>query len=80
MDQEQDGIVIERAKEFDYHPPHFHVTYGEYNAVYRLADGKLYKSGNRKIPPSMGKGVKDLYSDYKDDFIDAWENLHGKMK
>lgn len=69
-----------RAKEFDYHPPHFHVTYGEYNAVYKLKDGTLYKSGNRKIPPSMVKDVNDLYLHYKDEFIDAWESLHGKIK
>jgi len=75
------GYHVEvRAKEFDYHPPHFHVTYGEYNAVYRLADGKLYKSGNRKISPTMVKDVKNLYMCYRDEFIDAWEQLHGKMK
>lgn len=69
-----------RAKEFEYHPPHFHVSYGEYNAVYRLSDGTLYKSGNEKIPPTMAKDVKDLYFKYKDEFIDAWESLHGGIK
>ena len=67
-----------RAKEFDYHPPHFHVSSVEYNAVYRLADGKLYKSGNKKLPSTMMKDVRDLYLKYKDEFMDAWENLHGK--
>ena len=46
-------LVQVRAKEFDYHPPHFHVLNNEYEAVFRLNDGKLYKDGNKKWTSSM---------------------------
>lgn len=36
---EQRYIVEVRANEFDYHPPHFHVTFNEFSAVFRLSDG-----------------------------------------
>lgn len=69
-----------RAKEFDYHPPHFHVECADYKAVYRLPDGKLYKSGNKKLPPVLEKEIKDLYTDMKDELIGAWELLHNKIQ
>ena len=68
-----------RAKEYDYHPPHFHVLHNEYEAVFRLSDGKLYKDGNKKWTLSMLSEITEWYIDNKDKLIDAWQNLHGKM-
>lgn len=34
-------ILEIRANEFDYHPPHFHVTYNEFSAVFKLSDGTM---------------------------------------
>lgn len=65
-----------RTKEFEYHPPHFHISCGEYNAVYRLSDGKLYKSGSKKLPPAMNKEVRDLYLQYREELTEAWNILH----
>lgn len=66
-----------RANEFDYHPPHFHVSCGEVNAVYKLKDGELYKSGNKKLPPGMADDIRSFYSNKKDELVCAWELLHG---
>ena len=73
-------LVQVRAKEFDYHPPHFHVLNNEYEAVFRLNDGKLYKDGNKKWTSSMLSEIKAWYVDNKSELIDAWENLHGKIQ
>lgn len=69
-----------RAKEFDYHPPHFHVECDGYKAVYKLLDGTLYKSGNKKLPPPFTREIKDLYANMKDELIEAWELLHNKIQ
>ena len=66
-----------RAKEFDFHPPHFHVLHNEYEAVFRLSDGKLYKDGNKKWSTSMISEIEEWYKDNRDELIEAWGNLHG---
>ena len=73
-------LVQVRAKEFDYHPPHFHVLHNEYEAVFRLNDGNLYKDGNKEWTSSMISEIKAWYVDNKSELIDAWENLHGKIQ
>ena len=60
--------------------PHFHVLNNEYEAVFRLNDGKLYKDGNKKWTSSMLSEIKAWYVDNKSELIDAWENLHGKIQ
>ncbi len=65
-----------RAKEFEYHPPHFHVKYNEYEAVFKLSDGSLYKDGNKKWSNSMITEIKKWYDENCDELKQAWENLH----
>lgn len=65
-----------RAKEFEYHPPHFHVSYNEYAAVFTLKNGVLYKSGKKEL---LQRDLNDIYNWYKhnkNELVDAWNNLH----
>jgi hypothetical protein len=65
-----------RAKEFNYHPPHFHVSYNEYAAVFTLKSGNLYKCGKKEL---LQKDLNDIYNWYKDnknELVNAWNNLH----
>lgn len=69
-------LIEVRAKEFSYHPPHFHVTVNEYSAVFRLRDGKLYREGSREWPPKMLSEIKKWYESHSDELKEAWDNLH----
>lgn len=40
-------VVQVRAKEFEYHPPHFHVISNEFEAVFKLSNGELYTYGRK---------------------------------
>lgn len=70
-------LVEVRAKEFDYHPPHFHVSCNDGSAVYTLSTGKLYKGG-KKLPADMDKHIKKWYIANRDELNKAWDSLHGK--
>ena len=50
------------------------MLHNEYEAVFRLSDGKLYKDGNKKWSTSM---ISEIEEDNRDELIEAWENLHG---
>lgn len=65
-----------RAKEFDYHPPHFHVSYNEYAAVFTLKDGNLYRCGKKEILQKDLNDINNWYNDNKDMLVNAWDNLH----
>lgn len=65
-----------RAREFAYHPPHFHVLYNDWAAVFRLSDGKLYRYGKKKWTSQMIAEVWDWYKKNKKELQEAWENLH----
>ncbi len=67
-----------RANEFEYHPPHFHASYNEYEAVFKLNDGELYRDGKKKWTSQMISEVKIWYQEHKDELQEAWENLHSK--
>ena len=72
-----DRYVIEiRAKEFEYHPPHFHVSSNEYAAVFKLSNGELYTYGNKKWPSQMITEIQKWYKTNKEDLQTAWEVLH----
>lgn len=73
-------ILEIRANEFDFHPPHFHVTFKEYAAVFRLSDGQLYTSGRTGMPKNILDVVGQWYKDNKDLLITAWNTLHPKNK
>ncbi|RRJ24592.1 DUF4160 domain-containing protein [Lachnoanaerobaculum gingivalis] len=69
-----------RAKEFEYHPPHFHVSFNEYAAVFKLKDGSFWKDGKKKWSESMKKEIKDWYDKHKDELNNKWECLHKKIQ
>lgn len=71
-------IVQVRAKEFDYHPPHFHVICNEYEAVFKLSDGMLYKQGKKKMTQKMISDIQIWYQKNKVELQTAWEILHGE--
>ena len=74
---DQKYLIEIRANEFSYHPPHFHVTYNEYSAVFKLSDGTLYRDGKNKGTPGMMRTVCEWYDKYKEELAMAWKNLHG---
>lgn len=65
-----------RAREYDYHPPHFHVLAKEYAAVFRISDGKLYTSGKSGWPSKLTAEIKQWYEEHKEELQEAWELLH----
>ena len=65
-----------RAKEFDYHPPHFHVSDNEHAAVFTLKNGALYREGKNSFLQKDLKDIHDWYNSHKDGLLDAWNNLH----
>lgn len=69
-----------RAKEFEYHPPHFHVSFKEYAAVFNLKDGSFWKGGKKEWSESMKKEIKDWYDKHKDELNNKWECLHKKIQ
>lgn len=71
-------IVQVRAKEFEFHPPHFHVIYNEYAAVFKLSNGELYRCGKKKWTTQMITEVQEWYKTHKETLQNAWELLHRK--
>lgn len=65
-----------RAKEFEYHPPHFHVISNEYSAVFKLSNGEMYTCGKKKWTNKMITEVTEWYKVNKDELQEAWECLH----
>ena len=65
-----------RAKEFEYHPPHFHVISNEYSAVFRLSNGELYTSGKKKWTTKMIAEINEWYEKNKEELQKAWKLLH----
>lgn len=68
-----------RANEFDYHPPHFHVSYNEFAMVFRLKDGGLYRPKKEEIPGAMYKSICEWYVEHREELQEAWECLHGGL-
>lgn len=69
-----------RAKEFEYHPPHFHVTSKDRGcaAVFRLKDGTLYRKDKDKWSSQMTMEVQKWYKNNKEELNKAWSILHSK--
>lgn len=65
-----------RAKEFDYHPPHFHVSYKECQAVFTLRNGELYKTGKDKFSQKELNIIYDWYRKNKEQLEEKWKELH----
>lgn len=66
-----------RANESSYHPPHFHVSYKDYAAVFKLEDGAFYKEGKNKMSMQMRKEIQQWYQLHKAELQEAWIRLHG---
>ena len=65
------------------------MLHNEYEAVFRLSDGKLYKDGNKKWSTSMISEIEEWYKDNRDDEIvdedestedDLWSDEDKKEK
>ena len=67
-----------RAKEFDYHPPHFHAICNEYAAVFKLSNGEMYACGKNKWSMHMITEIQEWYKIHKEELQKAWNLLHGK--
>lgn len=65
-----------RANEYEYHPPHFHARDNEYEAVFKLSDGSLYRDGNKKWNSSMIREIKEWYDENNNELKEAWNSLH----
>jgi len=73
----KDKYYVEvRANEFEFHPPHFHVSYNEYEAVFNLSTGELYKHGKNEWNQKMITEIKEWYKENKERLQAAWDNLH----
>lgn len=71
-----------RAKEFTFHPPHFHVSCNDYEAVYTLKNCQLYRDRGAGKPNQFDSRVKEWFSEesegvsHADELQQAWEALH----
>lgn len=71
------GYYIEiRAREFDFHPPHFHVRLNEYEAVFKLSDGSLYKYGKKEWKSWMITDIQEWFKNNKIELKVIWDSLH----
>lgn len=69
-------LIQVRAKEFEYHPPHFHAIFNEYAAVFKLSNGELYRDGKKKWSTQMIAEVQEWYQVHREELQTAWKNLH----
>lgn len=65
-----------RYKEYEYHPPHFHVSTTECKAVYKLPSCELYKHSG-SLTNKFSLDVKTWLAVNKKSLIDAWNEYHG---
>lgn len=71
-----------RAKEFTFHPPHFHVSYKGYEAVYTLRNCELYRDRGTGKPNQFDRRVKEWFVEssdgvkHADELRQAWDALH----
>lgn len=73
----QKYVIQVRAKEFDFHPPHFHVISNEYEAVFKLSNGELYTYGKKRWTTQMISEIKEWYEKNKEKLQAVWDQLHG---
>ena len=63
------GIVV-TINYHDHAPPHFHVEYQGFNAMYEIATGKLVRG---KFPPTADQIVSKWAGQYKKELLESWE-------
>ena len=71
-------LVEVRSNEFEYHPPHFHVSHNEYAVMMRLFDGEVYASSKKGVTPAMLAEINDWYQENRKNLMLAWKRLHGE--
>jgi hypothetical protein len=64
------GIVITMFID-DHNPPHFHIRYGSYRAVYDLKKGIV----TGQMPANVIKKVAEWADLHKTELIENWEKL-----
>ncbi len=62
------GIVI-RLYHGDHNPPHFHATYGEFEAIIEIKSGKILEG---KLPTKAIKLVEEWRKKHHADLNSAW--------
>lgn len=65
------GIIITMYFQ-DHFPAHFHINYGEYNAVVAIKDLRLLKGG---LPPKEISLVMEWAVLYKEELLNAWDKV-----
>ena len=69
------GIVV-RMYHDDHNPPHFHATYGEFEAVFEIKTGKLIGGS---LTPKARKLVEEWRKKHLAELVAAW-NAVASMK
>lgn len=64
------GIVISMFID-DHNPPHFHIQYGDYNAVYNIDKGII----RGEMPVSAIKSVIKWVDLHRDELLSNWQQL-----
>jgi len=64
------GIIISMFGN-EHNPPHFHIKYGQYKAIYTIKNGVI----KGEIPINVMKKVVDWAEIHKDELLENWELL-----
>lgn len=72
-------LVEVRGKEIKYHPPHFHVSSADYQAVFQLKTGQLFRGSKDSMPPNFLQDVKRWYEEHKTELEESWNLLHAPI-
>ncbi|MEQ9424473.1 MAG: DUF4160 domain-containing protein [Cyclobacteriaceae bacterium] len=62
------GIIIYMYGH-DHNPPHFHILYGEYEAIMYINTGTV----EGDIPPKVTKKVKEWLKLHSQELLNAWD-------
>lgn len=65
------GVIITMYAD-DHNPPHFHATYGEYEAIYDIEERAFIKG---MLPTKQARYVLAWAELHKEEIIKNWNNL-----
>ena len=68
------GIVITMYS--DHNPPHFHIRYGDYEAIFNI-DKKIVRG---EIPVSVIHKVSNWVDLHKEELLENWERLQNNLE
>ena len=69
------GIIIQLFYD-DHNPPHFHVTYGNYKAVFRIDTLEMIEG---KLPKKQALMVVQWAYLYRKELIENWKNVKNRQ-